>query len=184
MVILGEIFFPELGELRMMQQGKPQFLFLERLHRRRQHERAGFDGVKDAVRALHVGEVEEFEEAVEDVDASRGAVDGDVGTIAHLHDLGGRDDMYVMAEGAQFFTEPLEFRTVGRGFVAYDDGNKREFLLRGQARERSHEPVGHAVGTDDAGEILGVDLVKVGREADAARNTVQLRHREALVGDE
>jgi hypothetical protein len=39
------------------------------------------------------------------------------------------------------------------------------------------------VGTDDAREVLGVDLVKVGGEADAAGNTVQLRHREALVGD-
>ena len=89
-----------------------------------------------------------------------------------------------MAERAELLAEPFEFRTIGRGFVADDDGDEREFLLRGQARERRHEPVGHAVGTDDAREVLGVDLVEVGGEADAARDAVQLGHREAMFGDE
>ena len=184
MVILREVFFPELGELRMVEQSEAQLLFLERLHRRRQHQRPGFDRVEDAVGALHVGEVEELEEAVEDIDAAGGAIDGDVGTVAHLHDLGGGDDVHVMAKGAELFAEPLEFRAIGRGFVADDDGDQGKFLLRCQAGERGHEPVRHAVGADDAGEVLGVDLVQVGREADAAGDAVQLRHREALLGDE
>ena len=100
MVIFRQVLFPELGELRMVEQGETELLLLEGLHRRRQRQRAGFDRVEDAVGSLDVGEVEEFEETVEDVDAARGAIDGDVGAVTHLHDLRRLDDVHVMAEGA------------------------------------------------------------------------------------
>ena len=41
--------------------------------------------------------------------------------------------MDVMAKRAELFAQPKEFRTVGRGFFANDDGHEREAVLWSQS---------------------------------------------------
>ena len=183
----AERLSPVIGEQVMVEKREGELLLLERAHGRRQGDFAGRPRFKDKLFRADVGQIEELEKTVDDVDFFRVAVGREKEGVFEGKNIFGLQAKHAVAEELQLMREPVHLGAVSRGFVAHHEGDERIAFAGTQGGERGVEVFDHRIGgaEDGRGGITGgVETIQKGGQADAARHGVELGHDEAFVGQQ
>jgi len=156
-----------------MEERQGQFFLLKRSQRRGNADRATLPGLEDVGRDADIRPVEQLEEAVDDIDFFRRALDVEKKLPTEWENLVRPQAVNPAAQPLQLLGQPLHLRPVRRSLVAHDDRNER-IARAGPKRGKRLVEIFHHGGTVTqyrrVVRFAAVELVQESGQADATGN--------------
>src|SRR5581483_3021676 len=121
----AQMLSPEIGQQMVMKKREGELLLLKMPHRRRNRDLTILPGLEEKFCGANIGEVEELEEAVKNVDFFRIAIDVEEERAPERENRLRPEAKNAFPLPLQFLGQPLHFRPVGRRLVADDKGDER-----------------------------------------------------------
>jgi hypothetical protein len=146
---------PEILQQVVVKERESDLLLLERSHRWRDGDLPGRPGLEDEPVGPDVLQIEQLEEAVDDIDPLRVALDVEVQRVLERENLLGAEAEDALALQLQLVRQPLHLGPVGGGLVAHHEGDHRIAHRRAQRGQRGVETGDHLVAgaQDRAGTV-------------------------------